>query len=70
MAPVEALMDKPAGNAVNVPPEVPVKLTDCAAVSDLQNGLPKYAIVAEGDALKVTATVAVTFGHGEVPVTV
>ena len=43
IAPVEALMFNPAGDAVKVPPvypPVPVNVTGCAVVIDLQNGIP------------------------------
>ncbi len=39
IAPVVALIVSPAG-ALNVPPVVPVRVTVCAVVTDLQYGLP------------------------------
>ena len=40
IAPVELFMDKPAGVDVYTPPILPVLVTGCAVVNDLQNGLP------------------------------
>ena len=38
--PEAAFIDKPAGNAENVPPEVPETAGICPAVMDLQYGAP------------------------------
>ena len=40
IAPVVELIINPAGDAVYVPPVVPVRVTACPVVSDLQNGVP------------------------------
>ena len=43
MAPVELLMESPAGEALYVPPVYapePVRVTDWVAVTDMQNGVP------------------------------
>ena len=40
-APVAASRVSPAGVAVNVPPVVPVRLTGCEPVKEVQYGLPE-----------------------------
>jgi hypothetical protein len=39
IAPVEGFSDKPA-EALKVPPELPVRVTACAVVTDAQKGEP------------------------------
>jgi hypothetical protein len=39
MAPVLELIVNPDGDTEYVPPEVPVLLTDCAELTDLQNAV-------------------------------
>jgi hypothetical protein len=59
-APVPALIVNPAGDAVYIPPLVPVKVTGCAVATDLQNGVPAYVMLAVGNAVIVIGVVAVT----------
>ena len=40
ITPVLELIINPAGDAVYVPPKVPVRVGACAAVTDLQKGVP------------------------------
>jgi len=66
MAPVEASMLKPDGDAVNVPftkAPVPVSATATGVAMVRQNGLPVYAMLAFGSAVMVTLVVAVTAAH-------
>ena len=62
IAPVELLIDNPAGFDVYTPPLVPVLVTGCAIVNDLQYG-PEYEIVALGCAVIVTLVDGVTALH-------
>jgi len=58
MAPVEASMLKPDGEAVNVPfakAPVPVSDTAWAVATDVQKG-PPYEITADGGAVTTTCT--------------
>jgi hypothetical protein len=60
-APVEGSIVNPAG-ALYVPPvkaPVPVRVTDCAVLTDVQNGVPEYEIVAVGTAVIVYDVVVV-----------
>jgi hypothetical protein len=57
IVPVEALMVSPAVDEY-VPPPVPVLVTVTGA-EVVQNGLPLYAIVAEGACVMVTEVVMV-----------
>ena len=66
MAPVELLMESPAGEALYVPPVYapePVRVTDWVAVTDMQKGVPAYEIVAAGRAVIVMVLVAVTWAQ-------
>jgi hypothetical protein len=58
IVPVPGSIVSPAG-ALNVPPVVPVSVTDCGDAL-AHHGDPVYEIVADGDALIVTAVVVVT----------
>jgi hypothetical protein len=58
IAPVLASIVKPAVE-LYVPPEVPVLVTACPAVSDLQKGVPTYDIVAAFGAVTVNVFDAV-----------
>ena len=61
-APVEEWIENPTVEP-KVPPvkaPVPLKLTDCAVLNEIQNGEPAKIIVAVGTAVMVTAVVAVT----------
>ena len=62
IAPVLALIDRPAGLALYAPPAVPVRVT--VAVPPLeQYGLPGYVIVAEGAEVTVTFAVVLNDAH-------
>ena len=64
MAPVDASRVRPAGNAVYVPPVVPVRVTDCAVTTEVQNGVPAYDMVpVTGAAVIVTDAVVDTPEH-------
>jgi len=63
MAPVFASMVSPAGEALYVPPVVPVRVTGWPPVSDLQKGVPAYEMVAAGWAVMVTDVVMGTAAH-------
>lgn len=41
IAPVEGLMERPAGEAEYVPPDDPLRLTACGDAVDVQNGDPE-----------------------------
>jgi len=56
IAPVDALITRPAGEALYVPPTLPVRVT-LAGAALLQYGDPSYAIVALGAAVIVTEVV-------------
>jgi hypothetical protein len=58
MAPVAALIVNPAGEAVYVPPAVPVRVTFCTVALLAQKG-PAYEIVALGAVVMVTLAVVV-----------
>jgi hypothetical protein len=58
MVPVAALMLNPAGEAVYVPPVVPVWVTVCGTMLVTQNG-PAYEIVPLGAVVMVTLAVVV-----------
>ena len=58
-APVEAFSVKPEGDAVYVPPAVPVRVGVCAVLLLVQYG-PLYAIVALGAVVMVTLAVVST----------
>ena len=70
MAPVLTLILKPVGLELYVPLAVPTRVTGCALVIVLQNGVPAYEIVADGSAVTVTVRVPVTFAQPDPPVTV
>ena len=62
IAPVEGSIVNPAGDALYVPPEkapVPVRVTDCAVLTEVQKGVPEYEMLAVGTAVIVTDVVAV-----------
>jgi len=61
IAPVEGSSVNPAG-ALYVPPvkaPVPLRVTDCAVLTDVQNGVPEYEMLAVGAAVIITDVVAV-----------
>jgi hypothetical protein len=69
MAPVPAVIDSPAGEALKVPPVVPIIVGFTSAPFE-QKFAAGYEIVALGAGTIVTLTVAVASGQGDVPVTV
>ena len=62
IAPVPALIVNPAVEEYT-PPVVPIWVTDWAVPTDVQNGVPLYEIVAEGNVVIVTDVVAVCTEH-------
>ena len=58
---VELIVNPPP--AEKVPPAVPTMVTGCAVETDLQNGVPAYEIVADGNPVMVTEAVTVPAAH-------
>jgi hypothetical protein len=66
MAPEAALITSEGEDAVKFPPvkfPVPVRVTGCATVMLVQNGVPAYEMDAVGNCVMVTVAVALTAAH-------
>ena len=63
IAPVLAFTVNPGAVELYTPPVVPVNVTACGLVNELQNGVPLYEIEAVGNAVIVTGVVVTNEGH-------